>query len=448
MNLKLKAVVLKIALAVIFLQSVTLVFSQAYLQNPKYGDTEEARKECAGNLSTMTEFVKINMFDYAYDAWYKCYMNCPASSRNIFIYGARILKYRIENAPDLEKADSYLDSLMKMYDKRIEYFGQEDYVLGLKGIDILKYKPDSIQLGFNYLQKSLQIGKSRSEEAVCITFLQASNILFKSNLKSASDFISDYVFVSEILNQKNKVDPSPQIEAALANIEVIFAESGAADCEALIKIFTPKFNESQSDITLLKNITELFGRTGCEKSDLFIKASESLYKIEPSARAAFNIGRIFEEKGEYAKAISYFSEAAKLETGADDKANYLYKIAIIKYQQGDFQETRNIALSALEVKPNFGEAYMIIGLSYASSSNSCGSDAFERSAVYWAAVDKFIKARSVDPSITDKANEQISRYSAAFPNKEDAFFRLLTDGQEYTVGCWINERTTVRARKN
>ncbi len=448
MELKINRVSYRVILMVIFSSLFFGSFSQAYLQNPKYGDTEETRKECAENLSTMTEFVKINMYDYAYDSWRRCYIKCPAASKNIYIYGARILKNKIEKATDQETADRYLDTLMQMYDKRIEYYHQEDYVFGLKGIDLLKYKPDSIQKGYNYLQKSLQLGKARSEEAVCITFLQASNILFKSNQKSAADFISDYAFVSEILTAKNKVNPSAETESAIKNIEAIFADSGAADCDALVKIFTPKFEAAPTDIELLKNITEMMSKTGCEEQDLFVKSSEALYKLEPSAKAAYNIGKIYEGKGDYENAKKYYSDAAKQETVAEDKANYLFKIASVNYTQGNFQETRTYALKSLEVKPNFGDAYMLIGSAYAASSNSCGSDQFEKSTVYWAAVDKFIKAKTVDPSIADRANEQINRFSAAFPNNEDAFFRGLSNGQEYTVDCWIDEKTTVRTRKN
>jgi len=448
MGLKMKSLVERVFLTIFLLQFALLTGAQKYLQNPKYGDTEEERRECASNLSTMTEFVKINMYDYAYDAWKKCFMLCPGSSKNIYIYGARILKHKIENASEQEEADRWLDTLMQMYDKRIEYYNQEDYVLGIKGIDLLKYKPDSIQRGYEYLKKSLVLGKAKSEEAVCVTFMQASNILFKTSLKPASEFIDDYVFVSDLLNLKFKATNAPECQSALGNVETIFAESGAADCEALITIFGPKYKESPEDIDLLKNITNLLDRAGCNESALFANASESLYKLEPSAKAAYLIGVIFEKKGDYAKSKQYYSMAAKQETNPDDKANYLYKMGYINFRMENYPETRSNALEAISYNPNFGDAYILIGSAYAASSSSCGTDQFEKNAVYWVAVDKFIKAKSVDPSVEEKANEQIGRYTSAFPNNEEAFFRGFTDGQEYTVGCWINEKTTVRTRKN
>lgn len=49
---------------------------------------------------------------------------------------------------------------------------------------------------------------------------------------------------------------------------------------------------------------------------------------------------------------------------------------------------------------------------YASSAASCGgSDEIASRVGYWAAVDKFIKARSVDPSVADDANKGIDTYS-------------------------------------
>ena len=78
----------------------------------------------------------------------------------------------------------------------------------------------------------------------------------------------------------------------------------------------------------------------------------------------------------------------------------------------------------------------------------CGENDFEINTVFWAAVDKFRQAKSNDAEVTDKANELISKFSAYFPNVEDAFFYGFEHGKAYTVGCWINEKTTVRCRQH
>ena len=51
------------------------------------------------------------------------------------------------------------------------------------------------------------------------------------------------------------------------------------------------------------------------------------------------------------------------------------------------------------------------------------------------------------PSVADKANEYISKYSVYFPSKDDAFFRSITAGKSVQVGGWINETTTARFKE-
>ncbi|MBK8414597.1 MAG: hypothetical protein IPL22_08960 [Bacteroidetes bacterium] len=85
----------------------------------------------------------------------------------------------------------------------------------------------------------------------------------------------------------------------------------------------------------------------------------------------------------------------------------------------------------------------MIGDIYASSSTGC-PDEFSGASVFWAAVDKYQKAKSVDPSLADEANRKIGTYTKYFPKKDDVFFNNLKVGDSYTVKCWINETTTIR----
>jgi hypothetical protein len=66
-----------------------------------------------------------------------------------------------------------------------------------------------------------------------------------------------------------------------------------------------------------------------------------------------------------------------------------------------------------------------------------------RKTVFWVAVDKFVKAKQVDSSCADEANELIRRYSPHFPSKDDMFFKPeLNEGKSFFVGGWIGESTT------
>ncbi len=422
-----------------------LMAQRDFASNPAYGRDSTTRITCASNLSTMSEFYRINMFDYAYDAWRSCFVNCPKASKNIYVMGARILKHKIENASDNAIKQQFVDTLLMLYDKRIEHFGQEGYVCGRKGIDILRYRPEEIEKAHQCLSKSAELEKENSEEAVLVTFLQSTNVMYKNNQRSAEDLVSIYLQVTDYLAQSKSKDTAT-LKAASESVEKIFSESGAASCSMLDEIFTSRYEKNPTDVEMLKRITRVFDRENCTASALFAKSSESLYKIEPSANAAYNIARIFETQNNLEKASYYYSQATELETDNKIKATYFYKLSLIAEQQGEHTICRTNALKAAELNPAFGDPYMVIGMAYAMSSSACGSNAFERGSVFWAAVDMFIKAKNTDPALTEKANEYIAKYSAYFPTKEEAFFNSYSNGMSYTVGCWIGEKTVVRTR--
>ena len=113
-----------------------------------------------------------------------------------------------------------------------------------------------------------------------------------------------------------------------------------------------------------------------------------------------------------------------------------------------YPQARDYAYEAIKLNSKSGDPYILIGNAYIAGSDDCSQSDFEQRAVYWTAVDKYKKAKSIDPSVSQKANELIEKYSSYFPLKEETFFHGYVDGQEYTIGGWINEKTVVRTRQN
>jgi tetratricopeptide (TPR) repeat protein len=417
--------------------------------NPKYGADSASRMDCANNLSTMSEFMKIDLLDHAYPSWHKVFNDCPASSKNIYLYGIKIYRKRVSEQKDPAKKASALDTLMMIYDRRIEHFGQEALVLGRKGLDLLRYDNSQVQRAYEYLKESANLGKTKTEDAVLLAGMQTSNVLFKQDVMDGRELIDNYLFATEILNARIKAGKNvSRAETALKNIEAIFANSGAADCEILVEIFTPKFEETPDDPDLLKKVTSLLADRDCEDTELFSRTSENLYKIEPSSQAAYNLAKLFYKNEDYDKSIGYYEEAINGDADADLKAQYHYELGLILFSKyDDLTNARSHARQAIQSKPGWGDPYILIGNLYASSSDNCGENDFEKTTVFWAAVDKFQQAKSVDSECTSEANELTTKYRAYFPNVEDAFFYGFENGQPYTVGCWINEKTTVRTRQ-
>jgi tetratricopeptide (TPR) repeat protein len=185
---------------------------------------------------------------------------------------------------------------------------------------------------------------------------------------------------------------------------------------------------------------------GCEAEPFYASVAEALYRKEPSAEAAYGLAKLFLTKEQYTKSIGYYQEAIKSEQDPLKKADYYYQLAFIIYaKMNQPEQARSYALEAIKLKPAWGDPYILIGDAYAGSKD-CFDDEFEKTTIYWAAVDKFAQAKAVDPSSAEKAQERINTYSKYFPDVETIFFYSLKEGDPYTVGCWINETTTVRPR--
>ena len=150
------------------------------------------------------------------------------------------------------------------------------------------------------------------------------------------------------------------------------------------------------------------------------------------------------KSGDFNGALAKYQEAAGSEADPEKKSTYLFSMASINFRKlKKYSEARRLAREAAKLRPNWGKPYMLIGDMYASSSGSCGSTPFERGLAAIAAIDKYRKAKSVDPSFADEAGKKINKYMAYRPDQEEAFMMKVEKGQTKKVPCWIGETVTV-----
>ena len=432
--------------------TVNASFSQT--ADSKYGkDT----LKCKQQLSLYSSFVQQKSYKDALPAWRWVYANCPKASKNIYIHGVRIYKSLIKNEKDKAVKQKYVDTLLMIYDQRIKYFKQEGMVYGRKGVDLYRYRRDSLEQAFNYLSKSYDLRKEKTEAAVLVYYVTASVKMMKKNKLQKEDVVTIYSNASDAIDAqiakekagKNRAKKIEKYNKAKENIEKIFANSGAADCETLTKLFDAKYEENKDNVDFLNKVVKLLNKGECTESDLFFKVSEQLNTLQPSALSAYSLARMFVKKGQSSKASKYYNQAIELQEDAEKKAQYYYELAALTGTKlGNPSLARTYALKAAELKANWGDPYILIANLYAASSNKIGDNKFEHQAAFWAAVDKLQKAKAVDPSCAASANKYIGKYSANFPGKEDAFFYNVIEGSTYKVKPWISESTKVRFNHN
>lgn len=418
---------------------------------------KEQNEEYINELSLYSEFYKQDDYDSALPHWKKIYNNFPKSSANVYIQGIKMYQNFVDNASTPEEKNKFIDELMKIYDKRIENFGEKGYVLGRKGTDWLKYKvfeqdlsieeqKNALKNGYDWTSESVELQGNETEAPVLVLFMQTSRSLFKLGEITKETVVKNYektnAIINQVINSNSDADRTSRMKEIQAPVESIFGTSGAADCEALVNIYEPQFRENSGDVEFIKSMLLKLGRADCDESALFAEATEKLYSLEPSALAAYNMARRLVQRGDIEKAKEYYQEAMNQETDEELLATYYLQYGKVLYSQGSYAEGRNYAKKVLAIENNC-EANMLIGDIYVAASRNFQGSSLEKSAVFWVAVDYYNAARRGEDCSIDAA-QKVAQYSKYFPNKEDAFMEGLQEGQNYNVGSWINESTKVR----
>ncbi|MBT8327308.1 MAG: hypothetical protein KJP21_06265 [Bacteroidia bacterium] len=425
----------------------------------KFGtDSVETQK----NLSMFNQYYKEKKYVEAFPYWYYLFNNAPCVQKRITYNGPYIIKKKLKDINKTQGKEAYsarlknglADTLFMCHELRIKFFGDEGKVKAIWADDMSKLAP------------------KRRAEALAM-FHEASTIL-GNNMKY--DVPKDYVYSAVKQHKVKKLsldslfiildEVTPVIDYNISKYtmpglsakdsikgtkwiatqnSIINMLKPYLDCEKLVELKEPAYEENKGNASWLQSTVKLLDRGGCEGEAFYLKCSEQLFTLEPSSSAALALARAFKKSGDEAKSTSYYLKAADLATDPDNKFDIYIKLAKTSKNTKQYSKVREYARKALAINPNSGVAYILIGDAYAASASSCGSGKLGRGGVYLAAVDKYIKARNVDPSIALDANEKISKYSSYFPQKTDVFFLNMKDGDSYSVGCWIGETTTIRS---
>jgi len=429
---------MKKLILLLFVSTITTsVFAQT-----NYG-TDSAT--CVTKYQIYRNDYKNKNYEEAIKSWRKVFNNCPSYNQNTFVNGPKLYHERIKK--DKENKLEYLDTLMMIYDARIQYFGRREYISGKKGVDLLKYNLERYEEAYNMLKVSVDALGNSTDPTVIVSYFKSLDKLQRSKEGITKQHVLDaYIIVSEIIsyniNNNNKYAKNYQI--AQTAVENIFAPY--ASCEDLILVFKERLSLGTDNITLLKKITTLLNKKDCTENEVFYTAAIQLHELDPTSKSAYDMGNMSIAKKNYTEAVSYYNQAIQLQEDIDYKASYYLKLCYAYQIRGSYADARSAANSAASLKPEWGEPYLMLGDIYVASASSCGSSNLERGSVYWVAVDMFSKAKSIDNILTEKANKRISTYSKFFPSKEDCFFNDIEAGSSYKVGCWIGKSTRVRTR--
>jgi len=421
--------------------------------------------------------IKYNLFkgDYqakkyaaAYENWIWCMDNCPKLSVNIYKLGVKIVDNRFDNAAEADKP-AVIELMNRVYTQRLEHFPKDfgkvysDWATfkashGATDEEVFhllekSFKADPTDMSgkniFKYFDVIMQRNKDTNPQIVFDTFDEVteglelkradySKKIEKINAKDSTTLGSKDKRYRKIYQQNMR--GLNQVETGLdAKI------SSISTCENLIPLNKKYFEEKKNDPVWLKRAVSRMYNKECTDDPFYDTLVEAYVTADPSPSASVFYAGILMKKGDTNKAMEYFKQAIDQETDSYKKAQNLLKVAQILGKKGRKSEARNYCYQALDNAPTMGTAYLLIGVMYAQSANSCGTDVVSKRLVYQAAIDKLRKAKSVDPSIASRVNKYINQFASNLPTKKDLFTseKAIKAGDSFRIGCWINETVRV-----
>ena len=421
-----------------------------------------AQNSCNANLSIAHEAVRAGNYKDAYVPCMAVLKECPTLKYYTFKDATTILTSFLKGIKDRNSADykKYFDELMGVHDLKMHYLpefakkfkpGQVptvDGALGTKAVDYILYAPNmDLKQAYAWLTQSVNSTKGDTEGAILHYFLEISMKMVQADSNHTDQFFQDYLDASKYVDEAIANETKPNKQEALKNVKenlvAMFINSGVADCESLQNIYGAKVEENKGDSTFLKKTIAILKMMKCNESEVYFRASEYMYQINPTPDAAVGVAYMYYKKGDYNMAVQFFDEALNNETDPATKSEMAYAAALALLSAKKYSQARSYCQKAISFNESFGDAYILMAQAIAGAPNWSDEPALNK-CTFFLVIDKLQRAKQVNPECAERAQELINTYAKYTPATKDLFMLGIKAGDRVTIGGWIGESTVVR----
>jgi len=434
----------KLAFYLFVLISSTISYAQAEWNWPEDDELKSQVMEAQANYKD----IRMPQKDYKGTMvrlnW--LYNNAPNLHESIYQDGAKCLKAMMKQESDKERIEVLKDSVIWMFDQRLEHFDNDAKVMDRKVYEAFRYyykNPKKFAQLDELYTKAYELNGDKISKFNLNSYMLFAKNYHKTNpgVMTAERVLDIHTTISEVIENKLKRGEDPQrlkdeqdkTDAWLSSIE------GILSCQYIEENLVPKFRANPNDLANAKKIFKYSLKAKCTNEPFFLEVSEPVFVQDPTYSLANAIGSRYLAAGEIEKSLEYFDQAANLADNADDKFDALMSQATALSKQGKKSSSRAKAYQALSVKPGDSDAYNLIGNLYFRSFDDCKKEEskVEDRAVFLAAYKMYKLAGNT--SQMNAAKEQ-------FPSIEDIFSENYKEGQMISTGCWISETVEIMRR--
>lgn len=383
------------------------------------------------NISLFQEAYKAKNGQEAYEPWKSCINSAPLALASLYTQGAPMLANLIVAAPDVATKKKYFDDLMNMYDLRIKNVdalnsfssakmqSSKGSILCRKAYDYATYgqgvePTHSLDNAYNMFTEGINLvneDPSKNVEGfVLYKYFDVSYQKYKADPTGFHEqFLKDYLLCKEVcekmLEKANGETDSvaaqkivAQYDPTLMQVEHSFAESKAADRNQLIAIFTPKVEANKNNLSYLRSVIDVLEDNDCDDTDVYYKASEYAYKIEPSYNSAIGLAQKCTKEGRHSESIQYYDKAIQLCTNDKQKARIAMKVVYALAKGGNTSKAESYLKQVENYDPSMAGKCDFYRAQHAAISKN-----------YDTAINYARKASSEDASLSGSAGRLINR---------------------------------------
>ena len=319
------------------------------------------------------DLVKQQKYTEAFPLWEKAYYGAPASNGRVkyqFDDGVAIYTAMHREEKDAAKKAIYVDSVMSIYDKRMECFGDEAYIQGRKAFDYYYTFPGTVSDDeiYNKFKMNFDVNGKKADYFVVNPFTK---------------ILSDRIIAKEISNEegrkyakligktveyglkncKGKLCESWAIinDYAPARLESLEGIDGFYDCDYYADKYYSRFENDPTNCDMINLVGRRLKRGGCAEADPRLIAVTNAYKehcYEAPELGDVGKGNEAYRNGQYKEAIAFYTTHISKTLDANEKAKFEYRISQIYYGDvKDFPKARKHALNAASHRANWGEPF-------------------------------------------------------------------------------------------
>ncbi len=288
--------------------------------------------------------------------------HAPFAGTGIYTQGPFVYYNLISTETDEAKKLTYFNEMMQLFDLRaknldaLNSFSKTKSTLG----DVLSLKadyynwtaPNVKESGYtlnksyaNYSEAIKMINEKGGREiagSVLQNFFLVSDAMYKSAPNALREqYLQDYLDSKDACEKMLQLAKEAQAEGdtakaktlvatydgPLALIEQTFSQSGAADREQIIAIYTKKLDTYKDDINKLNSALTLMAQNDCDDSDIYYQYAEAAYAIEPSFTSAIGLAQKAQQDGEADKMLEYYKKSLELSSSDEKRGAICLNIA-------------------------------------------------------------------------------------------------------------------------